>query len=124
MTSRRKLAVAFAVVRGLYGVALVAVPQRLGPSWLGPDAERAPVRVALRALGARDVALSIGTILAAGDGSSPRPWLLGSLGCDLTDLGATLLAGRALPERSRLGTIALAGGSAVGAAALAAVDDR
>ena len=119
MTPTRKLAMAFAAARGIYGVALVAVPGRIGTSWLGDDAGRRAVHVPLRGLGARDVALSAGTIDAALRGRSLLPWLLGSLGCDLTDLAATLLARDAVPERARRGTLALAGGSAAAAAALA-----
>ena len=122
MTSTRKLAVAFAATRGLYGAALVAAPGRIGTSWLGGDAARPAVQVAIRGLGARDVALSAGTIDAAVRGRALLPWLLGSVACDLTDLGATLLARAAVPERARRGTIALAGGSAAAAAALAIGD--
>ena len=119
MTSTRKLAVAFATTRGLYGVALVAAPEQIGTSWLGGGARHRAAHVALRGLGARDVALAAGTIDAAVRGRPLLPWLLGSVGCDLTDLAATLLAGDAVPERARRGTIALAGGSAAAAAGLA-----
>lgn len=122
MTSMRKLAVAFAAARGIYAVALLAAPQRIGASWLGPDAKRAAVHVSIRGLGARDLALSAGTIEAAVRGRPLLPWLLGSAGSDLTDLTATLVAGDAVPERSRRGTIALAGASAAAAAALAIGD--
>ena len=117
MTSTRKLAVAFAAARGLYGLGLIALPSRVGTSWLGPDAERAPVHIVIRGLGARDVALSVGTILAAANDAPLRPWLLGSLGCDLTDVASTLAVGDALPRRARIGTVALGGGSAAASAA-------
>jgi hypothetical protein len=123
MTSTRKLSVAFAAARGLFGLGLIVLPSRMGTSWLGPDAERAPVHIAIRGLGARDVALAAGTILAAVNGAPLRPWLLGSLGCDLTDIAATLAVGDALPRRARLGTVALGGGSAAASAALAAGAD-
>ncbi len=119
MTSTRKLAVAFAAARGIYAVALLAAPGRIGTSWLGPDAARAAVHVPIRGLAARDAALSAGMAEAAVRGRPLLPWLLGSFGGDLTDLTATLLAGDAVPERSRRGTVALAGGSALVAAALA-----
>ncbi|MBA2630781.1 MAG: hypothetical protein H0U84_07145 [Thermoleophilaceae bacterium] len=100
------------------------MPSRMGTSWLGPDAAKPPVHVVLRGLGARDIALSAGTVLAALQGAGLRPWLIGSVGSDLTDLAATLAAGDSLPRRARLGTIALAGASALAAAALLAADDR
>jgi hypothetical protein len=122
MTSARKLALAFAATRGIYAAALLAAPARIGTSWLGPDAERPAVRVAIRGLAARDGALSAGMAEAAVRGRPLLPWLLGSLAGDVTDLTATLLAGDAVPERSRRGTVALAGGSALVAAALAIGD--
>ena len=72
MTTTRKLAVAFAAGRGLFGAGLIAVPSRMGTSWLGPDAAKPPVHVVLRGLGARDIALSAGTVLAA-TGRRPAP---------------------------------------------------
>ena len=65
MTSTRKLAVAFAAGRGLFGVGLMVLPSRMGTSWIGPDAEQPPVHVVIRGLGGRDIALAVGTILAA-----------------------------------------------------------
>ena len=41
MTSTRKLSMAFAAARGLFGLALIALPARMGTGWLGPDAESA-----------------------------------------------------------------------------------
>jgi hypothetical protein len=80
--------------------------------------------VAIRGLGARDVALAGGTIAAALGGSQIRPWLLAGIACDLSDIGATLAAGDALPERALPGTIALAGISALAGAALASAAER
>jgi hypothetical protein len=120
MSSTRKLSMVFAATRGLFGVGLIVLPSRMGTSWLGPDAERAPVHIPIRGLGARDVALAAGTILAALADAPLRPWLLGSLGSDLTDITSTLVVGDALPRRARLGTVALGGISAAASAALAA----
>jgi len=123
MTSTRKMSVAFAAARGLFGVGLMVLPSRMGTSWIGPDAERPPVHVVIRGLGARDVALAAGTILAALNGSPLRPWLVGSFGCDISDVTATLAVGGSLPRRARLGTVALGGASAAAGAALAASAD-
>ncbi len=122
MTSARKLTVAFAAARGVYALALLAAPGRIGTSWLGPGAGAPAVHVAIRGLAARDAALVAGTIDAAVRGRPLLPWLLGTVGGDLTDLTATLVAGDAVPRRSRRGTVALAGGSALAAAALAIGD--
>jgi hypothetical protein len=123
MTSTRKLTVAFAAARGLFGVGLIVLPSRMGTSWIGPDAGRPPVQIVIRGLGARDVALAAGTILAALTNAPLRPWLVGSLGSDLTDVTSTLAVGGSLPRRARLGTVALGGASAAASAALAASAD-
>jgi hypothetical protein len=124
MTSTRKLAVAFAAARGLYGVALAVTPGSVGTSWLGDAAEAPSVHVALRGLAARDLALAAGTIDAAAREVPLRPWLLASVGCDVSDIAATLVAGHSVPPRARVGTLALAGISALAGAALAATADR
>jgi hypothetical protein len=118
MTRTAQLASAFAIGRALYGVALIAVPARIGSSWIGTDATRRPPQVAIRGLGARDVALAAGTVLAAARGDDLRPWLAGCVACDVVDIGATLAAGDDVPKRARVGTVALAGGAALAGATL------
>jgi hypothetical protein len=119
MSRHARLVAAFSLARMSYGVALLAVPERVGRSWLGEAATLAPVKVALRGLGARDLALSAGALVQATDHGRARPWLLAAVACDLGDIAATVGAGDALSERSRAGTVALAGGSALAGAALA-----
>jgi hypothetical protein len=121
MTSTRNLAMAFAAVRGLYGVALAAMPRQLGTSWLGDAAEAPSAHVALRGLAARDLALAAGTIGAAARAAPLRPWLASSAA---SDIAATLLAGDSVPRRARIGTLALAGVSVLAGGALAALGDR
>jgi hypothetical protein len=124
MSSIQKLTIAFALGRTAFGAGLIAAPGRVGASWLGSDAERPPVHVAIRGLGARDVALAAGAAWAAVTDGELRPWLVGTVAGDLVDVAATLAAGDHLSDRARLGTIALAGGSAVVGAALAAAAER
>jgi len=123
MASLPKLTVAFAAGRTAFGIALLAAPSRVGESWLGPVAGERPVHIALRGLGARDIALAAGAARAASRGEGLRPWLIGTAAGDLADLGATLAAGDSIPSRARWGTLALAGGSALAGAALAAWAD-
>lgn len=106
-------AISFALARIAFGAGLIVAPQRVASGWLPGDAERAPTQVAIRGLGARDVALAGGLVLAARRGAGLRPWLAGCVACDLADIASTLGAGDALPARSRWGTVALAGVSAV-----------
>jgi hypothetical protein len=80
--------------------------------------------VAIRALGARDLALAGGAVAAALDGGALRPWLIASIACDASDIGATLAAGESLPKRATPGTIALAGLSILAGTALTAAAER
>ena len=123
MTPTRWTAVAFAVGRLAFGAALVAAPGRTASGWLGDDSARPGTKVAVRGLGARDLALSAG-VLAAAPGGDLRPWLAACVGCDLSDIAATLAAGDALPERARIGTVALAGAAAAAGGALLAAVSR
>ena len=124
MARKQQLTIAFSAGRVAFGLGLMALPARLGSSWLGPTGDQPPVHVALRGLGARDIALAGGAAWAAARGGSARPWLIATVGGDLADLSATLIAGDTLPKRARTGTLLLAGGSAIAGAALAAVADR
>lgn len=119
----QKLTLAYALGRTAFGVALLAAPSQVGSSWLGSDAERAPVHVAIRGLGARDIALAGGAAWAAVKDDSLRPWLVGTVAGDVTDIAATLAAGSSIPARARWGTLGLAGASALAGAALAAAAD-
>lgn len=119
MPSTRALIAALALGRIAFGAGLLAAPARVAQGWIGDDAARAPVQVAVRALGARDVALSAGALALAGDGAKARPWLLAAAACDCVDLAATLAAGDTLAPRARIGTALLAGGSALAGIALA-----
>jgi hypothetical protein len=119
-----RLTVAFAAGRIAFGVALLALPARVGSAWLGPAGEQPAVHVALRGLGARDIGLAAGSAWAATRGGAVKPWLASTVAGDLVDLAATLAAGDAVPARARRGTIALAGGSALAGAALAVAVDR
>lgn len=119
MPSTQRLIAAFALGRIAFGVGLIAAPERVASGWIGEDARRRAVKIAVRGLGARDVALSAGALAFARDGDAARPWLLSAVACDCADVAATIAAGDAIPERARVGTLVLAGGSALVGAALA-----
>lgn len=124
MTRTRQTALAFAAGRGAFGAGLIAAPARLAAGWIGGDAERRPPQVAIRGLGARDVAIAGGTVVATIAGQPLRPWLAAAAACDLSDIAVTYAAGDTLPGRARIGTVALAGVSALAGAALIAAVDR
>jgi hypothetical protein len=119
MAALNQLTIGYAAGRIAFGLGLLAVPARIGSSWVGSAAERPPVHVMIRGLGARDIALATGALVAAAAGGAVRPWLIGCVACDIADTAATLAAGDTVPDRGRWGTVALAGGSAIAGTALA-----
>lgn len=96
------------------GALLVAKPQsQVGTGWIGEDAKRSSVAVAFRAVGARDMALALGTLAAQRSGGPLKPWLLAATLADATDLVATFGAGKAVPKSSKALIALLAGGAIV-----------
>jgi hypothetical protein len=106
------------VNRVVLGAGLIALPRLFGRIWSGREADDARAQVLSRALGARDLALGVGGLLALRDGD--RRWasraFAAQAGADAVDLVAILVAGRALGRPTR----ALAGTMAAGSAGVAA----
>ncbi len=125
MPSTRQLTIAFALGRLAFGVGLMARPDRVASGWIGEDAEKGTVKIVLRGLGARDVALSAGALAALGDERRLAQWIAAALACDLSDVVSTLAApADSLPGNARWGTVALGGGSALAGALLLAGTKR
>jgi len=100
--------------RAALGAWLVAKPQSVvGTGWIGDDATRDSVAIPLRAVGARDMALALGTFATRRSGGPLKPWLLAATLADATDLFATFAAGRAVPKSSKALIALLAGGAIV-----------
>jgi hypothetical protein len=114
----RSAARALAAGRVALGAGLVLAPVALGKPWLG-DVARAPGgKVALRALGVRDVMLGGIALHVAGRGGVASRALQTNAVADLVDLGVTLAARRALPPTAA-GVAGLAGGGALSGVLLA-----
>ena len=114
VASRRVNAVAVARALSLgrlgLGPALVLRPGAIARTWIGRDGRRTGPRTIAVALGARDIALALGTLQALGDGGgAARPWLRSGVIADGIDCVATLRARRNLPA---LGVLAVAGAGA------------
>ena|SRR5215210_3813269 len=107
----RPLARLHALGRVVLGAGLTLAPRRAGAAWLGRDARRPGTQVATQALGARDLAIGLGTAYAAGQGYGARPWLWAGIVADAVDLAATLRARRHLPAPAAAGVALVAGGS-------------
>ena len=118
----RKLTLAVLGLRIAYGAGLILAPTRLALRWLGAPARSAPTQVPLRGLGTREIVLHAGAVAAAVRGASLRPWLLGSVAGDLTDVLATVAGRRELPDGSTTATAVVGGTSALISLALAAAE--
>lgn len=125
MTSpARIVAAGVLTLRVFYGLALIADPERLSRKWLGPAGGRAPTQVALRGLGAREVIVHGAALTTALRGGPLRGYLAASIAGDLCDVVATIVGRDELPDGAALATAAVAGGSALLTAGVAALVDR
>jgi hypothetical protein len=110
----RALAMAIAVARVAFGVALMLVPGRVASRWIGPPGEEPGAQVLTVATGARDLAVGAGTAIALRSGSPARTWILAGAFADVADLATTVRYRDALPKPAAVGVAAL---TVVGAAA-------
>jgi hypothetical protein len=118
----KKLAAGVLAFRVAYGAALLIAPGKVaGNRWLGPGAYEPAATVALRGLGAREVALHGIALATLSRGGPVRPWLAASIAGDLADVAAAFVSRSGLPDGSAPATAAVvAGGSAALTAAVAA----
>jgi hypothetical protein len=108
----RPLARQHALGRVLVGAGLTLAPRLAGSGWRGRDSLRPATQVAIRALGARDLAIGLGTAYTAGQGYGARPWIWAGILADAADLAATLRARDALPA-FKVGVVGLVAGGSV-----------
>jgi hypothetical protein len=111
--SPRDLATQHALGRVGMGVAMVAVPRLVAQPWVGRAAAAPGAQVITAAMGARDLAIGLGTVRALRAGRGARPWLQAAALADTVDLVATLRARHDLPRFGVATVTALAAGSAV-----------
>jgi hypothetical protein len=115
----RRVARWFSYARIGLGVTAVLAPTLPARPWVGDDADRPSVKLMARALGARDLALGIGAVLAMDHDAPVRGWIEGGGFADAGDLVATLVHFRSLPRVTRWGLVAITGGAAMTARYLA-----
>lgn len=120
----RQIAEAIAVGRIAIGiVALVAPTVPLRP-WVGRDFAWQPrAKLLARSLGARDLALGVGVMLALRHKAPVRGWVEGAALADAGDTLATLLAFPKLPKGGRWLVVASAAGAAAAGRLAAPVID-
>jgi hypothetical protein len=92
-----------------FGIAMLAVPAKVGESWLGEDGTTPAAQVALRGLGIRDLLIGMAQVHTAADPERGYRWARTSGIGDAVDLIATVAAAKGLPRSGVYGTGALAG---------------
>jgi hypothetical protein len=109
-----RLAQLIALGRIGIGCTALAAPTLMTRPWIGDGAESADARLLARTMGARDLALGLGTLRAlGGDPAGARPWVALAGMADAVDATVTLLAFRRLPRLTRWGILASTLGAAV-----------
>lgn len=115
----RTLAVVGARARIAIGVAGVAAPATAARIMGGSSGADGAAPLFVRMVGARDIALGLGAVIAIDRGAPVRGWLEGAALADAAD-GVTAILGRdRLTPNAFTGTVAIAAASAVIGALLA-----
>lgn len=83
------------------GLAMILAPGSSGRSWIGPAGATPGARMFVRVAGIRDVALGLGTAIAAGQRRGGADWLSMCALCDAGDALFSLVT-PGLPKRARL----------------------
>ena len=88
------VATLLSATRVAIGVAAWVAPRRFGRAWTGERSNGPIGSMAIRGLGARDIALGLGTLRALGNGKSVKPWLEMQALADASDAASTLMSFR------------------------------
>jgi len=118
----RQLVRALAAGRVAVGTALTVAPGVTGRTWIGPTARDRKVKVMIRAMGGRDLAMGLGTLQALDRGHDVRSWVALSALCDAIDATATVLALRRLGPRALPVLVTATAAAVAGAASIEHLD--
>jgi hypothetical protein len=116
---QKDLAVSLARARIGFGIVSVVAPGIVGRTMTGRDGSAGGMRLFLRMVGARDLGLGLGLLLAVDRDAPTRGWLEASAVVDGIDAGACLIARHHLRPRVFPGTVAVAATGALLSAWLA-----
>jgi hypothetical protein len=117
--SDRTLTLVYGGGRVALGVAAMSVPELAARVVSGREQASGIEPLFARMLGARDLALGLGTLVAVRRAAPVRGWLEVSAVVDLADAVSGVLARKQISAQSLAGTVVLATGSAVVGAVLA-----
>ena len=105
------------------GAALIVAPEKVLAPWLGRDGATAGSRVIGAAMGARDIAIGAGQLLALSRGRGASDWIRAGAAADVVDLVATVRARDSLPALGVAGVGLMATTGAVAGAWLQSAVD-
>jgi hypothetical protein len=108
----RRLAFLNGAARCALGLAALAAPTVPLAPWVGEARSAPAVRLLARALGARDLALGLGALLALSGDGPVRGWMEAAALADAGDVLVTLGTSAIGPRRGRLAVLAAAAGGA------------
>jgi hypothetical protein len=80
------------------GITFTVAPAFAHRQWLGADPDGAVTTVPLRAMGARDIALSVGALISECRGHNASSWFHAAAAAEGADALAVLAVRRALPS--------------------------
>jgi len=115
----RDLAVSLARGRIAIGVVSLLAPGVVGRTMTGPDGSEGATRLFARMVGARDLGLGLGVLVALDRNAPVRGWLEASAVVDGIDAAACLLARQHIRTRVFPGAVGLAAAGALLSAWLA-----
>ncbi|MDQ3879008.1 MAG: hypothetical protein M3290_11760 [Actinomycetota bacterium] len=110
----RELATLLSGTRFALGALLFLMPSRSAKLWSDEGGDSSAAVVASRGMGARDMALGLGGLLALANDKPARGWIEAAAFSDLMDTVSTAMSFRRLPR----GRALLMGATAAGAAML------
>jgi hypothetical protein len=108
----RTLVTGIAVLRAVLGAGLIVAPARSARGWVGEAGTTPGAQVMGIAVGARDVAVALGTLNALRRDEDVKPWVAVSVLCDAADAAANLTRRNHIPATGAIGVTALAGSAA------------
>ncbi len=105
----RLLARVLACIRIGIGITLFAAPRTAARRWIGDDLSRS-ASVLTRGLGARDLVIGVGQLVAVDDPEHDLDsWLDAGIAADAADATGALLSRRDLSTSATVSTVAIAG---------------
>ncbi|MGH2788348.1 MAG: hypothetical protein ACRDJV_10620 [Actinomycetota bacterium] len=120
----RDLARLLGLGRALFGAATLVAPRTATRVWTGEGEGSPTLPMAVRGMGARDMAIGVGTLVALENGGPVARWLEAGAVADAADAFATLTSWRRLPGFRRTILLALEAGAAwLGLGLAANLDD-